>query len=107
MNRYRKCVAGILILAMMVTGFIVPVHTVRAKTVAGHTVFSASTVNKRIKEIQNYYYNKKSKLTIKKQKISTNDGTCTMSYYIHDKDLMFAYGSVNKTEYRLYFYKFV
>jgi hypothetical protein len=46
-----------------------------------------------------------SKLTVKKQKIYTNEGTCTMSYYINGTDLMFAYGSVNKTEYRLYFYK--
>jgi hypothetical protein len=90
---------------MFLTCFAVPVQNVEAKTITRHTIFSASTVNKRIKEIKNYYYNKKSKLTIKKQKISTNEGTCTMSYYIHGKDLMFAYGSVNKTEYRLYFYK--
>ena len=80
--------------------------SIQAKTTAGHTVFSKKEVENRIKKIQDYYYNKKKSLKIRNQNICLSSGkNCKISYYIHGKDLMFGYGSSEKTEYRMYFYK--
>ena len=91
-------------LAVMMLVTMMPICT-QAKTAALHTVFSQKQVNDRISEIRDYYYNKPKQLTIKKQKIRLDSGTCTISYYVHGKDLMFGYVLDGKTEYRMYFYK--
>lgn len=76
----------------------------KSRSVAGHICFSKGMINKRLKVIKDYYYNKPEKLTIQKRKIYIG-GLLNMEYYIHGKDLMFGYGTKGKTEYRLYFYK--
>ena len=98
----KRLLACILVVAMFLT--IAPIDA-EAKTNALHTVFSQKQVNDRIGVIRDYYYNKPKQLTVRKQKVRLNSGTFTISYYIHDKDLMFGYGVNGKTEYRLYFYK--
>lgn len=84
------------------------VRKAKSKNIAGHTIFSNNQINKRLKVIKNYYYNKPKQLKIRKRKISgfaSSKGICKMEYYVHGKDLMFGYGTEGKTEYRLYFYK--
>ena len=98
----KRWLAYILAVAMIVA--LVPTRT-EAKTCAQHTVFSKKQINERISTIRDYYYNKPKQLTIKKQNVSLYGDNFTISYYIHDKDLMFGYGVDGKTEYRLYFYK--
>ena len=98
----KRLLACTLAVVMLLT--IAPIRA-GAKTNASHAVFSQKQVNDRIKVIRNYYYNKPKQLTVRKQKVRLNSGTFTISYYIHDKDLMFGYGVNGKTEYRLYFYK--
>ncbi len=80
----------------------------KSKNDTGYVIFSEKQINKRIETIRDYYYNKPNKLKIRKQKIcsfSDYKDICNMEYYIHGKDLMFAYGVDGNTEYRLYFYK--
>ena len=82
----------------------------KAETVANHEIFSNKTVESRVKEIQDYYYNKSKLLTVKT--VIFNDWTLKgknkdvkFNYYLKDKELMFAYGKGQGIEYRLYFYK--
>lgn len=78
----------------------------RTKTVSGHTVFSENEIEKRIRKIKDYYYNNKKALKIRNRKIRLSfNEICNVSYYIHGKDLLFAYGVAGTTEYRMYFYK--
>jgi hypothetical protein len=99
----RNFMAAIIVLALLTP--ILLSKTAQAKMVAGHTVFTERVVEKRIAIIRDYYYNKMDKLLIRKQKMYTDDGVCTMNYYIHGTDLLFGYGTDGKKEYRLYFYQ--
>lgn len=98
----KRWLVYILAVAMIVA--LVPTRT-EAKTCAQHTVFTKKQINERISTIRDFYYNKPKQLAIKKQNVSLYGDNFTISYYIHDKDLMFGYGVAGKTEYRLYFYK--
>lgn len=73
----------------------------RTKTVSGHTIFSENEIEKRIRKIKDYYYNNQKALKIRNR----IKGGCNVTYYIHGKDLLFAYGVAGTTEYRMYFYK--
>lgn len=97
-KRFLLCT---LTFAMILT--IAPIHA-EAKTVALHTVYSQKQISNRIGVIRDYYYNKPKQLRVTNQKIYLNTSTFTVSYYVHDKDLMFGYGVDGKTEYRMYFY---
>lgn len=111
MKKWKKFLPILLAITMITPLTPLPVNptqfiTVQAKTTAKHTVFAEKQVERRIKKMQDYYYNKKDQLKIRKQKISLPSGEdCSVSYYIHGKDLMFGYGVSGKTEYRMYFYK--
>lgn len=104
MKKREKILATLLVVIMILP--LLKPALVQAKTVAKHTVFSEKQVEKRISKIQDFYYNKKDQLRIRNQKICLPSGEdCSVSYYIHGKDLMFGYGTSGKTEYRMYFYK--
>ncbi len=79
--------------------------TTAKKVVARHTIFSESTMNKRLKKIRNYYYNKPKSLTKKNATLQRWNETIKVTYYYHKDDLMFGYGTSGKKEYRMYFYK--
>lgn len=83
------------------------IRTEKGKMSAGHIIFSKKQLNKRIKVIKDYYYNKSKKLKIRKRKISLSpsNSICKMQYYFRGQDLLFGYGTEGKTEYKLYFYK--
>ena len=106
----KKCKIFLTILLSFILLFPLPLNPttilVQAKTTAKHTVYTEKQVERRIKKIQDYYYNKKNLLKVRNQKISLPSvEDCSVSYYIHGKDLMFGYGVSGKTEYRMYFYK--
>ena len=98
------------VLFLMVVSFFIPAKITQAKTAVGHIVFSEKEMKQRIAEIKNYYYKQPKKLTKKsieyRDKYS-DEAVIRFDYYLHGKDLMFAYGveTKQKTEYRLYFYK--
>lgn len=101
---------GIVVLFLITLFTLNPSKAVYAETVANHQIFSEKIIKKRIVEIKNYYYNQPKKLTKKsieyRDKYS-NEAVIRFDYYLHGKDLMFAYGveTKQKTEFRLYFYK--
>ncbi|HEX3076833.1 MAG TPA: hypothetical protein VHQ24_08230 [Lachnospiraceae bacterium] len=77
----------------------------KTPTIAHHKVYSSKTISNRIETIRDYYYNKPSKLTTKSSSFTFIDKTYKFTYYLNGKDLMFAYGTQGKNEYRLYFYE--
>ncbi len=97
-----------LILVSVITAM--PVWSVKAsaKTAAKHTVFSEKTLKKRLDTVRDYYYNKQKELT-KNTAVFSHwilfGETIQLDYYLKGKDLMFAFGTMGKNEYRLYFYK--
>ena len=99
----RRIATFVLALALL---FASMPNVVQAAKVPDHTVFSKKQVDARIKTIQDYYYNKSSQLKTVKKTIEVDYGKkCNVIYYIHGKDLMFAFGTAGKSEYRMYFYK--
>ena len=108
-NLYKT---GLMLLLLVAVFILLPSgkFTAKAETVANHEIFSNKTVESRVKEIQDYYYNKSKLLTVKTAIF--NDWTLKgknkdvkFNYYLKDKELMFAYGKGQGIEYRLYFYK--
>lgn len=77
-------------------------------TIAHHKVYSDKTIENRLNTIHDYYYYTPKKLTTKTSSFTywCNDAynTFNFTYYLHGKDLLFAYGKQGKIEYRLYFY---
>ena len=99
----RRIATFVLALALL---FASMPNVVQAAKVPDHTVFSKKQVDARIKTIQDYYYNKSRQLKTVKKTIEVDYGKkCNVIYYIHGKDLMFAFGTAGKSEYRMYFYK--
>lgn len=77
-----------------------------ARKNAEHTVYADSVVESRLSTIRDYYYNKPSLLTQKNMSgtiFSSWGDKVNMTYYLHGSDLMFGYGTIGKTELRLYF----
>ena len=110
MIRKRIINIGLMLLFFVALFTQMPTKTFAAETVAKHKIFSEKTIQKRIAEIKDYYYNQPKTLTKKsieyRDKYS-DEAVIRFDYYLHGKDLMFAYGveTKQKTEYRLYFYK--
>ena len=97
----RICKTGLILFLLITLFTLLPSGkiTAKAETVANHEIFSNKNVETRVKEIQNYYYNKSKLLTVK-----------TATFYDwtlqgKNKELMFAYGKGQGIEYRLYFYE--
>lgn len=106
MIRKKIINTGLVLLFLLALFTLMPSKTYAAKTVAKHKIFSETTIQKRIAEIKDYYYNKPKKLTKKNILFDDMDTKIKFTYYLNGKDLLFAYGKGEyKEEYRLYFYK--
>lgn len=83
--------------------------TKSVKKVGNHIIFSSSQIDKRIKTIKDYYYNKRNQLTTKTTSFdyyrNGDKNQFNFKFYFKGNDLLFAYGTAGKTEYRLFFYK--
>ena len=97
MIRKRIINTGLVLLFLVALFTLMPSKTYAAKTVAKHKIFSETTIQKRIAEIKDYYYNQPKKLTKKNILFDDMDTKIKFTYYLNGKDLM--------EEYRLYFYK--
>lgn len=90
------------------TNTVVSYGTKDIPTVAHHKVYDTKTIDTRIDTIRDYYYNKADKLSKTNATFTCWYGSKNRSfkftYYMHGKDLMFAYGTQGKNEFRLYFY---
>ena len=112
MNIKKLCKTGLMLLLLVTVFILLPSGkiTAKAETVADHEIFSSKTVESRVKEIQDYYYNKSKLLTVKTATfydwtLKGKNKDVKFNYYLKDKELMFAYGKGQGKEYRLYFYK--
>jgi len=108
----RICKTGLILFLLITLFTLLPSGkiTAKAETVANHEIFSNKNVETRVKEIQNYYYNKSKLLTVKTATfydwtLKGKNKDVKFNYYLKDKELMFAYGKGQGIEYRLYFYK--
>ena len=100
---------GVMLFFLVALFAVIPSKTF-AGTGAGHTVFSEKQIKNRIAKIRDYYYKHPKELTKKsaEYRFTTHPyNVFKFDYYLHGKDLMFAYGTEadSKKEYRLYFYK--
>ena len=106
MIRKRIINIGLMLLFFVALFTQMPTKTFAAETVAKHKIFSEKTIQKRIAEIKDYYYNQSKKLTKKNTPFDDMGTKIKFTYYLKGNDLMFAYGKGEyKEEYRLYFYK--
>ena len=108
----RICKTGLILFLLITLFTLLPSGniTVKAETVANHEIFSNKTVESRVKEIQDYCYNKSKLLTVKKAafydwSLKGKNKDVKFNYYLKDRELIFAYGKGQGIEYRLYFYK--
>ena len=108
----RICKTGLILFLLITLFTLLPSGniTVKAETVANHEIFSNKTVESRVKEIQDYCYNKSKLLTVKKAafydwSLKGKNKDVKFNYYLKDRELIFAYGKGQGIEYRLYFYE--
>ena len=108
----RICKTGLILFLLITLFTLLPSGniTVKAETVANHEIFSNKTVESRVKEIQDYCYNKSKLLNVKKAtfydwSLKGKNKDVKFNYYLKDRELIFAYGKGQGIEYRLYFYK--
>ena len=108
----KICKTGLILFLLITLFTLLPSvkTTAKAETVANHEIFSNKTVETRVKEIQDYYYNNPKLLTVKTAtfydwSLKGKNKDIKFNYYLKDKELMFAYGKGQGIEYRLYFYK--